>query len=193
MRREQHQQILRIAARTIRQKIDKYSVLKAIAPNADGVDVLLETQAEMVAATMVQSNLSRQQKCIGTPSMSPSFIADFGYLSKKPAALSIIAGTYLPPFGTDPYLVEFLECLQMPEAIQALCPFNFSVDAEKNRSAWMKQRGNTAGETTCLSFSHYKPAPIDPDLNSIDTMLCTAPLVVVFLHLPGKLSLTWKY
>ena len=113
MKREQHQRILGIAARTIRQKIDKHSVLKAIAPDATGVDVLLETQAEMVAA-MTTSNHSRQQKYIGTPSMSPSFIADFGYLSEKPAALSVITGTYLPLFGTDSYLVEFFECLQMP-------------------------------------------------------------------------------
>ena len=134
MRRLQHHRILGFAARTIRQEIDKHSVLKAIVPNADCVDVLIEIQAEIVAA-MAQSNLSRQQKCIGTPSMSPSIIEDFGYLSEKPAAISVIAGTYLPPFGTDPYLVEFLECLQMPEKIQALGPVNFFVDAEENCSA----------------------------------------------------------
>ena len=44
-------------------------------------------------------------------------------------------GTYLPPFGTDPYLVELVQSLQMPEAIQALGPFNVSVDAEENCSA----------------------------------------------------------
>ena len=57
--------------------------------------------------------------------MSPSFIADFGYLDEKPAAVSFIEGTYLPPFRTDLYLVEFLECLQMSDTIQALGPLNF--------------------------------------------------------------------
>ena len=72
--------------------------------------------------------------------MSPSFIADFGYLSEKPAAIYVIKDTYLPTFGTDLYLVEFLECLQISEAIQALDPFNFTVDAAGNCAAWMKQR-----------------------------------------------------
>ena len=32
------------------------------------------------------------------------------------------------------------------------------VDADENRTAWKKQRENTAGEPSSLSVSHYKTA-----------------------------------
>ena len=60
MKREQYQRDLGLASRTIRQSTNKYSVLKAIAPDEDRTDQILETQEEMVPA-MARSNLSRQQ------------------------------------------------------------------------------------------------------------------------------------
>ena len=66
--------------------------------------------------------------------MMPSFLNDFGYLADTPAALSVIEGTYVPPAGTDPYLVELLSCLEMPPSIQASPPFPFVVN-EKNTIA----------------------------------------------------------
>ena len=65
MKREQYQRDLGLASRTIRQSTNKYLVLKAIAPDEDGTDQILETQEEMVPA-MAQSNLSRQQQCLET-------------------------------------------------------------------------------------------------------------------------------
>jgi len=44
----------------------------------------------------------------------------------------------------------------------------------------MKQKEKTAGEPTCLSFSHYKAASLDPMLNSVDTLLRMVPLLVGF-------------
>jgi len=77
-------------------------------------------------------------------------------------------------------MVELLECLEMRQSIKDSPPFNFVVDERENRLAWMKQREKTAGEPTCLSFSHYKAASLDPALNSVDTLLRMVPLLVGF-------------
>ena len=121
-KRDQQQWDLGLASRTIRGAINKYAVLKAIALDIDGVDQVLETQEEMIPA-MATSNLNRQQQCQDTPSLLPPFLNDFGYLADTPAALSVIAGTYVTPTGTDPYLVELLSCLSMPHSIQVSTPF----------------------------------------------------------------------
>ena len=76
MKRKQHQRDLGLASRTIRGATVKSAVLKAIATDEKGVDHVLETQEEMVLA-MAASNLARQQQCVGTPFMTPSFIQDF--------------------------------------------------------------------------------------------------------------------
>ena len=140
---------------------------------------MLETQEEMVPA-MAASTLARQQHCQGTPSLMPSFLDDFGYLADTPAALSVIDGTYVPPVGTDPYLVELLSCLAILSAIRESTPFPFVVNERDNRLAWMKQRERTAREPSCLSFSHYKAVSQDPMLNSVDILLQLVPLLVGF-------------
>ena len=79
----------------------------------------LHTQEEMIAA-IGASNLSCQQQCLGTPSMSPPFTTEFGYLAATPAAKEVIDGSYTPPPGMDPFLVELLDAMSMPAAIWGL-------------------------------------------------------------------------
>ena len=110
----------------------------------------------------------------------PSFLDDFGYLADTPAALVVIEGTYVPPIGTDPYLAELLSCLAMLPSIQESPPFPLVVNERDNQLAWMKQRERTAGEPSCLSFSHYKAASQDPMLNSMEILLHMVPLLVGF-------------
>ena len=177
MKREQQQRDLGLASRTIRGAITKNAVLKAIAQDEEGVDRVPETQEEMVPA-MAASNLARQQQCVGTPSMMPSFLEDFGYLADTPAAMTLIDGSYEPPAGTDPYMVELLSCTEMPPSLRAATPFHFVVNKKENKLAWMKERERTAGEPSCLSFAHYKAASHDEMLNSVDTLLRMVPLLV---------------
>ena len=63
MKREQHQQDLGLASKTIRGAKYKNAVLKDIASDVEGVDRVLETQEEMVSA-MAASNLARQQQSL---------------------------------------------------------------------------------------------------------------------------------
>ena len=116
MKREQRQRDVGLALRTIRQDNKKNSILRVIALDSDDIHQILETQEEIVPR-MVGSNLCCQQQCIGTPPLPLLFVNDFGYLANTPAALTVIDGTYEPPAGTDPYMVELLSCLKMPAKI----------------------------------------------------------------------------
>ena len=59
----------------------------------------------------------------------PPFLDDFGY---------VIEGTYVPPAGKDPYIVELLSRLEMSPFIQASPPFPFVVNEKDDPLAWMK-------------------------------------------------------
>ena len=50
----------------------------------------------------------------------------------------------------------------MPPSIQASPPFPFVVNERDNHLVWMKQREQTAEEPSCLGFSHYKAASLEP-------------------------------
>ena len=179
MKREQQQRDLGLVSQTIRGAVNKNAVLKAISTDDDGAEHVLETQEEMVPA-MAESNLQQQLQCQGTPSLMPPFLDNFGYLVDTLAALSVIKGTYVPPAGTDPYLVDLLSCLETPPSIQASRIFPFVANEQDNCLAWIKQRERTAGEPSCLGFSHYKAASLDPMFNYLDTLLCMVPLLVGF-------------
>ena len=179
MRRERLQRELGLAARSIRGRVNKSAVLRAIAVGHDGVEQVLESQSTMVPA-MAESNVRRQQQCIGTPSMTSSFIADFGYLGTAHASAQVLDGTYIPPPATDKYLSEFLSCLKVPDSILSLPPFDYSVCPADNAAAWKRQRERTASEPSCLSFAHHKAFALDPQLNKFDTLLRSVPLIVGF-------------
>ena len=113
------------AARAIRHRDNKHAVLKAVVTNSKGVDEELTSQATMVPA-MAASNRERQQECLGTPSMEPSFVVDFGYLADTAAALEVI----------NAYLVKRIDMMKMPDSICAKGPLNCLVYAAENRAAW---------------------------------------------------------
>ena len=170
MARERQQVALGRASRRITRKDYKLGIFKAECTNQEGLIVELHDQPSMVAA-MTVSNRVRQQQCLGTPSMTPPFINDFGYLANTAAAKAVIEGTYVCSPDMDPYLVEFIETLPMPESVRDLDPLDVTITCEENWKAWHSQSVRIASEPTCLSFAHFKTASQHPLLNAIDTLL----------------------
>ena len=179
MKREKHAVHLGQASRQITGKGTKQAVFRAESTAPDGSILEHHTQDDMVAVMRV-SNLTRQQQCIGTPSMSPPFLTDFGYLSDTPSAVQVINGAYTPPPNMDPYLCDLLEAMAMPASIRDLGPCLISITAEENKRAWNSQSVKTSGEPSCLSFAHYKTASLNPTLNKIDTFMRSLPLSAGF-------------
>ena len=178
-KRESQAKLDGAVARAIRGRNTKRAVLMATVEAPDGSLIELHSQAEMVPA-MAASNLSRQQECLHTPPMMAPFTTDFGMLADTPAALDVINGTYVPPPSMDKYLVELLAVMTMPDSIRCRGPLDTFVSPEDNRAGWTKQKERTAGEPTCLSFSHHKAACLDSDLNNVDTLLRNVPFLVGF-------------
>jgi len=179
MKRERQARALGRGSKRITGKGSKQAILRAETLSPDGSIIELHTQGEMVAA-MGLSNLNRQQQCLGTPSMSPPFTYDFGYLADTQAALDTIKGTYNPPPDTDSYLVEFLNTLAITASNLSPGSLHIDINTAENRSAWNSQSVTTSGEPSCLSFAHYKVASLDPLLNYIDTFFRSLPLAAGF-------------
>ena len=95
MKRERKSIQLGQGSKRITGKQARQAIFKAESTSPDGSILELHTQEEMVAA-MGASNLSRQQQCLGTPSMTPPFTTAFGFLADTPAAKEVIAGSYTP-------------------------------------------------------------------------------------------------
>jgi hypothetical protein len=177
-------------ARTIRKRNIKEPVLKGVALCKEtGLQKVVDTRESLVQA-VAESNLRRQTQTEFTPFRSSPLLEDFGYCGKNYKNIqSVLDGTYNPPPGTDPYAIEFIRELEMPETIRAKGPIDINLTEAENKQAWMCKKGGTASDGSTLSFEHYKTACLDNDLYEVDTLLRNLPLLFGFVP-PSWLSIT---
>ena len=139
LRREQKSREQGRRSRRITGKNIKEPVLRATVITAEGIIKEYNTQTEMVPI-IAESNRERQDQSKDTPFMTMPLLADFGFLATEENAYKVINGHYIPPNGTNPYAVKFLqEC----EMTQAIC-----------------NHGSVDLLVTCLLYT--SPSPRDP-------------------------------
>ena len=72
----------------------------------------METQEEIVAAA-AESNLRCQSQTVGTSFCLPPLEDAFGTCANNEANCHpVIAGTFIPPEGSDPFAVSLLQALE---------------------------------------------------------------------------------
>jgi hypothetical protein len=178
-------------ARTIGKRDIKEPVLKGVALCKEtGLQKVVDTQESLVQVVAESNYLRQQTQTEFTPFRSSPLLEDFGYCGENYENIqSVLDGTYNPPPGTDPYAIEFIRELEMPETIRAKGPIDENLTEAENKQAWMCQKGGTASDGSTLSFEHYKTACLDNNLNEVDTLLRNLPLLIGFVP-PSWLSIT---
>jgi hypothetical protein len=131
---------------------------------------------------VAESNLRRQTQTKFTSFRPSPLLEDFGHCGGNYENIqSVLDGMYDPPPGTDPYAIEFIRELEMPESIRAKGPIDVNLTEAENKQAWMYQKGGTASDRSTLSFKHYKTACLDNNLNEVNTLLRNLPLLFGFV------------
>ena len=102
-----------IRGRNIKSPVLKDEVTDCIT----GISRIVETQEEIVAAA-AESNLRRQSETAGTASCLPPLEGAFGSCANNEANChAVIAGTFIPPEGADPFAVSLLQALEQPSSL----------------------------------------------------------------------------
>ena len=149
----------------------------------------METQEEIVAAA-AESNLRRQAHTVGTAFCLPPLEDAFGTCANNEANChAVIAGTFIPPEGSDPFAVYILQALEQPSSLSEKGLIDFTVSPEMHSQAWRSQKDKTAVEPSALFNSHYICSTYDPTLNEVDCLMRSAPLEFVYTP-PGWCCIT---
>ena len=177
LRREQKSREQGRRSRRITGKNIKEPVLRATVITAEGIIKEYNTQTEMVPI-IAESNRERQDQSKDTPFMTMPLLADFGFLATEENAYKVINGHYIPPNGTNPYAVKFLQECEMTQAIRNHGSVDLLVTPVQNKEGWHKMKDRTASAhgPFNLGFSTYRTTSTDPSLNRIDALLRNIPV-----------------
>ena len=143
-------------SRQIRRRNTKSPVLKAnVTDFITSITRVVETQETIVAAT-TESNLRRQTQTAGTAFCLFPLEDAFGSCANNEANWhAVIAGTFVPSKGSDPFAVSLLQTLEQPSSLYNKGWIDFMVTPAAHSQAWRSQKVKTAVEPSALSNSHY--------------------------------------
>ena len=138
-------------SKQIRGRNIKSPVLKAeVTDFISGISRIVETQEEIVAAA-AESNLRRQSQTAVTAFCLPPLEEAFGSCANNEANChGVIAGTFNPPEGSDPFAVSLLQALEQPSSLSEKGLIDFTVTPEMHSQAWRSQKDKTAVQPSAL-------------------------------------------
>jgi hypothetical protein len=108
------------------------------------------------------------------------------HLAQGPATSAVLAGTYVPPPGTDIYACKLFRELQMDPVVVTAPPMKVIFLIDQHIRGWCKAREFTASVPTGLTFSHFIAASYDPLLASFDATMANIP------YATGYSSIRWQ-
>ncbi len=123
----------------------------------------------------ITENSSRFSQAESTPLMIEPLVSDIGYLADTDAAESILEGTYKIPDDLDPYAVNLIQELHMPNSI-CNTPFIVAeVTTADHIAGWKKQKETISADPDGLTFSHYKAGATEDLIAQFDATLRSLP------------------
>ncbi|CAB9522814.1 unknown protein [Seminavis robusta] len=134
------------------------------------------TRAE-IEAILAQVNESKYRSSEDTPFLQPPLLSAFGTQGNLPASNQVLAGTYLPPVGTDVYTALLLQHLRRPEVSDSSRPHfqpRTRISTDHHIRGWRKAKEKTAAGLSRLHFGMFKAhiqrrrlAEIDASMRSV--------------------------
>jgi hypothetical protein len=168
------------------QKGKTFGTSRIVAPNEEGHWVECMAKEDIEAGCKGE-NERRLSQTGSTPFMTSPLLEDFGYLAQGSATADVLAGTYVPPPGTDVYAKKLLLQLKMDPRVAQAPPMNVTFSTTEHSKGWRKAKEFTATGPSGWTFSHFIAATFDPLLAAFDATMANIPYAM------GYSSRQWQY
>ena len=164
--REERTRLESARIKAARSSFQPYGVTKIEVLDDEGHWVEKTTQQGVVQG-FVREALSRGSQTRNTPFMRPPLRGDFGFSATSPAIEQVLAGSYIPPLGTDPYVVKLLPHLKMPQVVSDAEKLNSTIPKDSFARSWSRMKEFTGTGPSGLHFGHFKVmhrSPLSTDI-----------------------------
>lgn len=169
LKRKEEQRKMGRIAKLVTGKLESKSVLK------------LETEAgeltekKDIEQCLLRVNKAKTHASDNTPFLQEPLLSDFGYRNTGENGDKVLAGTYQPPPGTNPYAEILLRELKRDEppgipSTTAYHPRKF-ISTEDHIRGWKRAKVNTSSGMSNLHFGMFKANAQDIYLAEIDASM----------------------
>jgi hypothetical protein len=135
-REKQHNSARKI--RFLRGKMKSGSTTM-VTVNENGIQRDLTKKHEIEQAIML-NNMEKYKQSFHTPFMTSPLKEEFGFKGLTTAAQAVLGGVYEPSTSIDKHTKEFIEELEMPQAVRVLGPQKMEIEVELSRPSGEKPK-----------------------------------------------------
>ncbi len=130
------------------------------------------TEKEPIENACLREAETRFTQSHPTPFLQQPLLDDFGLFGDTAATDQVLAGTYEPKPGTDPYAVKLLPFLARPPGVKE---GKKEMTEEEYRYGWQQARESTASSYSKIHFGHYKASSRSTKQLALDFILANFP------------------
>ena len=157
-------------SRWINQKMFGGSVIKTFRSDIiEGVETVTECSTkDEINAVLMEVNESKYKQCGASPFLQEPLLSDFGFSGTTARAAEVLAGTYTPPPGTDPFACLLLQNMSIPPNVAAIPVKPAFVSTESHQASWKRAKEYTTAGRSGIHFGQYKAQALDNGLAALD-------------------------
>ena len=162
-----------------RQTFTPYGVTKIEVLNLEG-EWEEKTTQEDIAQGFIKEAIKRGTQTSTTPFMTAPLVDSFGYSPDTPAIDSVLEGSFVPPRGTDEYVLKMLPHFKLPDQTREASLLSTTITKEEYASSWKRLNEFTGVGPSGLHFGHFKVMHKSPLSAEIYSSLAQIPFTSGF-------------
>jgi hypothetical protein len=144
--------------------------------NANDADERIECHDKLsIENAFIDEGTRRFSQTNNGPLMEPEFVNRVGYLGELPGADELLAGTFTPSPGMDPYTIQFLSQLKMDPAVKTAPPVTRAISTQSYQDSWKRMKPNTSSSPFGPEFVHYIAGSHDNQIAEFDATMANIP------------------
>ena len=146
------------------KKLNSGGTMKLEIKNPKGQGTIEITDKEQIEVILMQTNEEKFRLACATPFVQGKLADDLGPRGLTKKAEDVLQGTYIPPPDTHLGALNFLQSVQMSDAILNAPPISSAITAAQHTTFWRNQRESTQSSPSGLHFGFMKTTAKIPRL-----------------------------
>jgi hypothetical protein len=134
------------------------------------------TDKASIEQAIMACNEEKYEQSFHVPFLQAPLVSEFGYKGLSSASEAVLAGVYGSNLQHEQFILDYLNELEMPEAIREAGEQPMAISVEGYRGFWRKAKENISCYPSALSFATMKAGASNEIISQVECTLTNTPL-----------------